>query len=524
MYRVLIVDDEPVVRRGIRRCVNWNELGVEMVAEAANGIEALTQTAADAPDIVLLDINMPNMNGLEFAGIIKKQRPHSRVVIITGYPDFEYVRSALRLGVDDYILKPVTKEDIESIVTGQIAALESGDRAAGDLYLEAQLLERELNAMLRRELRPASSTPALTRRGLHADTGVSFVILRDYLTHGNIWNRDGDELAQFAVQNVVAEELEKNAAGLAFTTYLNEMALIVACPEEEVEEQLRALRFKLQDFLNIPIDFGVSSRGHFRDLAKLASEARKALEYSFVLSDASIIFYPEVSRSQAALSPGYPVEEEKDLLGHMLSEPPSEIEQRIDRFFDRLKKAVPNVHQARMYLMRLFLKLANTAESLTSWTDGDPQEAPFAEENLSRQIEQFTSLEQASAWLKRAYSETYSYLRSVSSRSRQLFVTIRDYIEKNYSSASLNLKKCSEDLFLSPSYISLILKKESGRTFVDYLNEYRIEQAAQMLRTADLRISDISSRVGFTHPTYFSSVFKKVMGVSPKQFRENICP
>ena len=523
MYRVLIVDDEPVIRRGIRSCVNWNELGVEMVAEAANGVEALTQTAADAPDIVLLDINMPHMNGLEFAGIVKKRHPHSRVVIITGYPDFDYMRSALRLGVDDYILKPVTRENIEEIITGQIAALQAGDRLAGDMYIEARAVERELNARLKREPRPEGEPLFLSRRGLRPNAPVSFVLLKDYLSGLEMWQGGGDELARFAILNLAAEELEQSAAGLAFTTYLNEMALILTCPEDEVQEVLSTLRLRLLDFLEIPVDFGVSERASFSRLPDLAGQAREALEYAFVLDDAPVLFYTEVARRQAALSPAYPAQEERDLLEHMLCESPEEIEPRLDRFFAKLKEAVPSVRQARMYLMRLVLKLVNTAGTIASWTDGEAGEVPFADENLGLQVDQFASLEEVSAWLKRCYAETYTYVRSVHSRSRQLYVTIRTYIEKNFASSSLNLKKCSEDLYLSASYIGLILKKESGRTFVDFLNEYRIEQAAQMLRSPDLRIGDVSARVGFTHPTYFSSVFKKVMGQTPKQYRDSVC-
>lgn len=520
MYRVLIVDDEPLIRRGIRRSVDWNELGVEMVAEAANGVEALTQMAADAPDIVLLDISMPHMNGLEFASIVRKQRPDSRVVIITGYPDFEYVRSALRIGVDDYILKPVTKEDIESIVTAQVAALREGSSDPGDLYVETRAVERELNAMLKREPCRAVIPPFLSRRGLRKGAEVSFALMKDYLTGCSMWSSEGDELAEFAVLNVAAEELEKSGAGIAFTTYLNEMALVLTCPEDEVRQVLGDLRLKILDFLQIPVDFGVSERASFGDLAELARQARSALEYSFVLHDADIIFYDKVARQQAHLSPAYPVQEEKDLLDHMLSETPAEIEPRVDRFFARLKEAVPGVRTARMYLLRLVLRLANTAASLASWTEDDTG-IPFAWDDVGAQVEQFATLDEAAAWLKQCYADAYEYVRSVHSRSRQLFVTIRTYIEKNYASPSLNLKKCSEDLFLSPSYVSLILKKESGHTFVDYLNEYRIGQAAQLLRATDERVGDVAARVGFTHSTYFSSVFRKIMGMSPKQYRES---
>lgn len=103
MYRILIVDDEPLVRRGIKNSVNWNEFDIEMVAEAENGLEALEQVFENPPDIILLDVCMSKMNGLEFADIIKRRYPSIRIVIITGFDNFEYIQHALRTGVNDYI-------------------------------------------------------------------------------------------------------------------------------------------------------------------------------------------------------------------------------------------------------------------------------------------------------------------------------------------------------------------------------------------------------------------------------------
>lgn len=136
MFKALIVDDERIVRSGIRNSINWNEYGIEMIAEAENGVEALDQVMADRPDLILLDICMPRMDGLEFAGIVKKKFPSIHIVIITGFNDFEYARNALRAGVDDYILKPVNKEIVSSIVSGQIEQLKRS--AAVRLLLTAR--------------------------------------------------------------------------------------------------------------------------------------------------------------------------------------------------------------------------------------------------------------------------------------------------------------------------------------------------------------------------------------------------
>jgi two-component system, response regulator YesN len=171
-------------------------------------------------------------------------------------------------------------------------------------------------------------------------------------------------------------------------------------------------------------------------------------------------------------------------------------------------------------LLRLFLKVANTFESISGRTDyASIENAPESFDPVSV-LETFNTLDEAREWLKKLYTDTYCYVTGIKSRTGQLYLKIKAYIEKNYGESELNLKKCSEDLFLSPSYIGMILKKETGRTFVDYLNEYRIKKASELLSKPENKVYEVSILVGFTHPTYFSSVFKKLVGISPKQFKE----
>ena len=170
MYRILIVDDEALVRRGIKKSINWNELDIEMVAEAENGVEALEQVLENVPDIILLDICMPKMDGLEFASIVKQKYPQMRIVIITGFDDFEYARSALRAGVDDYILKPITREMVEDVVKKQIEKIaEEREKNIPVKPDESKAAAAVLNAALRREA--VSYTHLASQRG-NKDTDI----------------------------------------------------------------------------------------------------------------------------------------------------------------------------------------------------------------------------------------------------------------------------------------------------------------------------------------------------------------
>ncbi|MEG1157744.1 MAG: response regulator, partial [Christensenellaceae bacterium] len=187
MYRILIVDDEPIVRRGIKKSVNWNELDIEMVAEAENGVEALEQVISNQPDIILLDICMPRMDGLEFASIVKKKYPQIRIVIITGFHDFEYARTALRMGIDDYILKPITKEDVVRIIKEQLEKIEKNapiQNLGNDNKIKADIL----NGLLKKEVRAEAKIPKLcAAMGIGAEHPVTFVVMSDYIMGCALW-------------------------------------------------------------------------------------------------------------------------------------------------------------------------------------------------------------------------------------------------------------------------------------------------------------------------------------------------
>ncbi len=522
MYRILIVDDEPLVRRGIKRSVNWNELDVEMVAEAENGIEAMEQVLETEPDIILLDICMPRMDGLEFASIVKKRYPHIKVIIITGFDDFEYARSALRTGVDDYILKPVTKEMVADVVKAQLERIVEEQKQNQPQKNDALKATAILNSVMKQEARALQEIPAFCEYTGLSDQDVYLVIMKDYLADCEIWSGDtDDQLAAFAILNIAGELLQIESSGFAFETYKNELAMVVCGkPRRKLEEILTKIYQSVLGFVEIPVDFAVSSIGQLKDLPRMAEEAREALLCTFVLSDRNIIFYEDIMAHKSREFE-YPEQIERELLETMFSSETGTEKscELIGEFFSKLKEVTPDVARCKSMLLRLLLKISNTLESVSGrmQEENDAQCMNFDPVGV---LETFSTLDEAEEWLRKLYEETFRYVTSMKSRSGQLFLKIRQYIEKNYQESDLNLKKCSEDLFLSSGYISMTLKKSSGKTFVDYLNEYRVQKAVALLAQPESKVYEVATEVGFTHQTYFSSVFKKFMGMSPKQYKE----
>ncbi len=520
MYRILIVDDEALVRHGITKSVNWNELDIEMVAEAENGVEAFEQVLENVPDVILLDICMPRMDGLEFASIIKKKYPQVKVVIITGFDDFEYARSALRMGVDDYILKPITKEMVERVVKNQLAKIEEERGKQETIHQDDVKAAAILNSILKQDKRAAADIPLFCGYTEMQNQDVYFVLMKDYLSGCKIWDDEiSDELARFSILNIAGELLQNEKRGFAFETYKNELAMLV-CAESrmKMDDILMEIYQNLLSFLEIPVDFAVSEVAEIGGLAAMAEQAREALRYAFILSGQNVIYYSDI-KERASEGLKYPEHLEKLLLEAMYGNDAEQSRKLIEAFFVELKELMPGDDQCRSMLLRLFLKISNTIESVDSRLQSEEGQGIFTFDPVGV-VEGFDSPDEAEEWLKELYKKLASYVSNMKSRSGQLFLKIRQYIEKNYAKNDLNLKKCSEDLFLSSGYISMILKKESGKTFVDYLNEYRIQKATELLAYPDSKVYEVATETGFMHQTYFSSVFKKIMGISPRQFKE----
>lgn len=522
MYRILIVDDEPLVRRGITKSVNWNELDIEMVAEAENGIEAMEQVLENVPDIILLDICMPRMDGLEFASIVKKQYPNIKIVIITGFDDFEYARSALRSGVDDYILKPITKEMVAGVVRAQLDRIEEEREKKEPEKANDAKAAAILNSVLKQEARSQQEIPSFCEYTGLEDKDVYFVIMKDYLADCKMWSEEtDDQLAEFAILNIAGELLQSAGNGFAFETYKNELAMVICGNQRhKLEHILTEIYENILGFIEIPVDFAISAVGELKELPRMAEQARQALTCTFVLTDQNVIFYEDIiTHRESEFS--YPEQIEREILAAMFANDTSvqQTNEQISEFFRRVKEVTPDVAKCKSMLLRLLLKISNTIESVNSrmQAQSDHQVVSF---DPVRLLETFNTMDEAEIWLKKLYAETIDYVSSMKSRTGQLFLKIKNYIEKNYGESSLNLKKCSEDLFLSSGYISMTLKKSTGKTFVDYLNEFRVEKAAQLLTQPESKVYEVAMEVGFTHQTYFSSVFKKIMGTSPKQYKE----
>lgn len=519
-YNVLIVDDDKMVRDTIKQSVEWNKFGFDMVQEAENGIEGLEQILQCTPDIIFLDIYMPRMNGLEFASIIKRKFPRTRIIIVSGMDKIQYVQQALRIGVNDYVLKPVSKKDICRIVIEQIDAIQ--------------------NERLQSSRRPAAKEPAVTKedfvnRLLNAPENSSFSIDEaqslfplsaklpcyyvsfgsDYLSH-NTPENEGNAV-DFALFNIVDDYLSSNEIGFGFVTAGGEFAALVFCKEDEIRSVLDQVRGRFSKFTDFSISMAVSGAGNLLDIKALRKQAHQAEDQCFMQQNPLFVFYEDIKTSPVEFS--YPSALEKRLLSSLFYHSLAECEPDIDAFFQLLIQSCPDAKMSQYALLRLFTKLSQNIEIFNSLKIGETEFDGFDPVDA---LESCQTVYEAQIWIKQLFSNANEYYTQIRGTRKTTLQKVIQYLNNNYADESLNLKKCSEELYLSYSYITRLLKKEIHKTFVEYLNEIRIEKAKLLLTDNAMTIAEIAEKIGFTNTSYFSTVFKKMTGTPPQQYRQNL--
>ncbi len=533
MYKILFVDDEEEVRKSIVKLMDWNALGFEIAGEAENGREALEKVTSLEPDVVITDIQMPYMDGLQLAEALQKEYPEKKVVLFSGYDEFEYAKQAIRLGVTGYILKPIN--------IGELTAVLQKLRDSIDRELEEK---RDVNA-LRESYRRAY--PVLREKFVNEwvegniPGGEISRLMKQYLPRfreAEAWTaglicvdrQKGREeesrwlweqqLVQVSVLKVVRELLEGKFCCHLFNGQ-KELGLICALQKGQTMNELLALlnqagRECSQVFaLEVTAGLG-NPRKNPEELAESYREAKEALEYRVVLGEDRAIYIRDVEpqkRQVLSLSG----QEEGNLFHALKFCEEKEIEEQVNALIDKMGDDKVYWRQSQSYSVTLL----NTLMKLV-WRYELDEKALFGTgENFYGELLELRTSHELKAYFNRLCTKIHQQL--VCQREGNCNTLIREaqeYIEANYARPDLSVEVLCQEFHLSPSYFSMMFKKETGKNYSTYLTEVRMKKAVELLNTTDDKTYVIAGKVGYTEPNYFSYVFKRQFGVSPSRYHK----
>lgn len=530
-YSVMLVDDEEEVREAIIKRVDWESIGFQVVDFVENGEEALEKAERICPDVVMTDIQMPFMDGLTFCRKLKERISGTKIVIFSGYDEFEYAKEAIKLEAEEYILKPIDAAELTEVFSRIKERLdEEMDRKRNverleRYYLESVPLLKEqfLMGLLEGRLTDGSkikeyevsygmelNAPYYAVSAFRIDTG----------SRDDVHPLDANLLIVSAKQ-MIDEQMEKEFTYRSIH-YLDTIIIIGMLDTKKhltkfIQASDRICKL-VNRILRIDITAGI---GHIcsdiTSLHKSYTEAQAAVEYRILLEPNQAIFIQDIEpRSEERFLLGE--QELEEIIKEIKVGTTEDLKQTILRLAEHLKNAsisLPQLQNAFTEMTVEIMKLARVYEV-------DIEQIEGLNIDFYTKIKEFSSLDMLGEWLLSVCMQLRGQIRRERTDNTKLLIDkAKQYINENYSDCELSVEKLCGYLGLSATYFSTLFKRETGESFVVYLTHVRMEQALQLLNATEEKAYVISELVGYTEPNYFSYVFKKQYGVSPSKYRSN---
>lgn len=531
-YNLLIADDEELIRKGLIARLEYLQITFQHIYEASSGQEALEILKNHKVDIMVTDIRMPQMGGLELIREARKLHQGISFLILSGYAEFEYAKSALELGAKAYLLKPLSNEELKKEFTLLFAQMEQERAAKSAANLQSRLnrekrefgLEKELNRFLADKDSHASSYPAL-------EAWLPEIFQKDirwYLAIINIekssfekseFQQKDIEILQFSVKNVF-QEIQTICPKAVVGNFSNDNQLFGVFWWRKEKEDLRMrgelekLFLRMQSLfaeqMEVTLSFGVSKPSGILS-GQMVQEAKTALKQRLVYGKSGIYFSEDGSLPFMEQIPVAELNRLNTLVDHREM---GKIRELLKDLFsdDKARRYNPS------YLRVLWVDVLNMLLRKFSL-------AANAQENMEKilssfhQIDSFETMKEVRETLWELIEESVRMDRMADTDSKSRIRMAIQYIQEHYSE-NLPVNELAARFDMSPNYFSSVFKKEMNQSAVNYITEYRVQKAREYLETSDWSVVEIARKVGYEDNQYFFRVFKKYAGQTPLQYRQ----
>lgn len=532
MVKVFLVEDEIVVRNGIKNGIDWKSENLEFVGEAADGELAYPLIKKTRPDILITDIKMPFMDGFELSKAVLRDLPDTKIIILSGYGEFEYAREAIRMGVQEYLLKPISAAKLLEAIKAVVAVVE---KEWGEKELLAQY-SREMEENVQRNIQQfftrlvteqVSMTEALAEgyelgMDLSAQNYNMILFKIRKKEHETEYSEQVVEairqIRSYVEKNPCIYVYERGAEGLAF--------LVKGDGEQQLEESIREfcgyLASVVSAFEGLEYYAGVGQAvSRLRELKDSYNEANKVFSSRFMRSWNRVSYQSDYVTEAVAdidIQHVYSVEVTRKMVRDFLRNGTlEEVRSFIDAYFSNISADNMKSLMMRQYIcMDIYFSIIAFGEELQ-----------LTKEEMIEVCGEINTLGEFIATLERTEEYIAKLLRSVlllrdSAAGRKysdILIKAKAYIMENYMMEDMSLNKLASHVNMSPSYFSAIFSQESGKTFVEYLTEVRMEKAKELLMCSNQKTSEIGYQVGYKDSHYFNYIFKKTQKCSPKEYR-----
>ena len=528
-YKVILVDDEAEVIDMIEKKIHWNDLGFEVAGSATNGVKALELVEKLQPDVVLTDIKMPYIDGLELSRRLNREYPNIYIMLCTGFDEFEYAKEAVHLEIKEYMLKPVNATELSESLTNLKHTL--------DREREEKLNVKKLNDYFQEVLPKLQSNFFISliegrvekhdyERFLQAYQvdmkGPLFGCVIFHTSENHVPEGMNPLLLSMSVEREIKQRLMDQWNCLEFI-YMGNTLLIL---ELDAEDQITQITDACDRFcrwayriMGAVVTAGIGTVcDSLYEISLSYERAREAVSYRVLYGTKRAINIGEIVPKEQIK----PVQSEESRMQTLFRAirigDSTEIERAAHKEMEKLHKNTETMSQYNLATMEIvsgFFKFCTDNSLDFNKISGNMQ-------NIYEKVSQMDE-SSLTAWIVQM-SETISEKLKCArnSSARRLIVEAQNIVKERYMEADISLDEICTVLGVSNSYFSSLFKKEAGKSFISYLTDYRMDIAAEMILNTDEKSYTIAEKVGYLDANYFSYVFKKKFGVSPSKYRASV--
>jgi len=500
--KVLLVDDELIIRKGMRTFIPWENLGCTLAGEASDGMEALKVMNKTNSDIVITDIRMPGMDGLELAEMLQRDFPETKVILLTGFDDFEYARKALRFNVVEYLLKPVGEEELTKVLKKTVQSIQ--DEKQEHSFSRENLLRLQKD---------------LIRKLLYStDDGLTDIIQQLKKLKIDLDNESEYQVIFiYPVPETYRNPVSDSSYSIPFhQEEIDGLTVLIKQPPEGLKSVIPKLLSTLEQE-NLSAGIGTRVKGYY-GIPHSHKMAQKAFSYRRFHSGPGFVHSDDIERIKRkfieSLPPPVLPEELENQIIHEFRSMKPEVENISGRLLGYCLEENLSLGEFLRFCRFLYLQAQNELRKKGIPVSGT-------------QIDPIPNIQALDSW------------QDIHTRINRLFIelsiSVEQYLKDEYSPITLQairyvenhfkddiaLKDISDFTSVSESHISRVFKKDTGINFIPWVNRFRVNYSKELLKTPALKLYDIADLSGFSDYKYYSLQFKRFVGITPGEYRKN---
>lgn len=536
MQKVFLVEDEIVMREGIKNNIPWAEEGFEFVGEASDGELAYPMIVSEKPDILITDIKMPFMDGLELSRMVRKEFPNMKIIILSGYNEFDYAKQAIHIGVTDYLLKPISSLKLIEAVkkVSEIICKENEEKKLLEQYkkeMEENLVhkkQRFFYELIKGKMTLAKVIEKGNSLGIDLVAGAYNILLLKVKLKENPFEYSKGLMETL---NQINEFIKNSQDVIKFECENELMAIIIKA------ENMEKLNFLIEDYSRKLIDvlnqtddieyFGGIGKNVTRlgELQESYNEANKAYSARYFTKTNQIVNSLELTRlntfQQNDVIDMQAIDSTKlnkaFVEKFLKNGTKGEIDHFISDYFSSIGNANIKSMLFRQYIiMDIYFCVTGFLETMGYSKDKIVEE--FG--TFTKIDEIIISVEKSEVYVKKLFNKAITLRDGTSMKKYEDIIKLAcEYIQENYHKEDISLNTVAASVNISPTYFSAIFSQETGKTFIEYLTLTRMNKAKELLMCSNKKTTEIGYEVGYKDSHYFSYIFKKTQQCTPKEYR-----